>query len=509
MRDSAAVADAGRRSPREVPESGDDRSVSWVLGAVLVLGTTAVAALMVPDLRHWFLVPVTACGLLVAPDAVDWVRGRLDVFDPQALTGLVGVHFFFVTPLLHVGFDYWAKYVDGSADWRTALGRMALVNLLGLTVYRAVLAPRPTRAHPPLPSTDVRRLGRLSAAVAVLGALSFALLVARMGGPAAYVEAMADDRSQLQGLGPALLVSTAFPIALLVLALVRLRDRLRRRPAAVVLVLVPYALLELLVGGLGGSRSHTVWCLVVGVGLCHFLVAPVRRRTLVVLTVALVGFLYLYGFYKAAGSDALEAIGEGASLSELSSDTGRDMRSVLLGDLGRADVQALLLERQQEGRAPVAHGATYLGDLTFLVPDSLGLGRIPDKIDVGTDMLYGSGSHRPDFASSYVYGLGGEAVLNFGAAGAVLAFLPFALVVRGASSYYRRCLTSPHAPGAALVAPGLSLAAALALTSDLDNVTWFLLNYVAVFALLALGSRVRARAGETPPAERAAPGRAG
>lgn len=476
---------------------GPGRSVSWIVGTVLVLATTTAAVTTVPALRHWFLVPVTICGVLIVPDAVEWARGRLDPFDPQALTALVGTHFFFVSPLLHVMLDYWAKYVDGPADWRAALGQMAILNALGLVVYRAVLAPRITPPTRPLPTTDVPRLIRTAAGVASVGALSFAVLVAGMGGVSAYVETMADDRQALSGLGPALLVATAFPIALLVLVLFRWRSAFRRRPSALVLLLVPYALVEMLVGGLGGSRSHTVWCLVIGVGLCHFLIRPVQRRTLAVLTVVLVGFLYLYGFYKAEGTKALEAIGQGTSFSELSSDTGRDMRSVLLGDLGRADVQALLLQRQSEERAPVAHGLTYMGDLTFLVPDALGLGRIPDKIDAGTDMLYGPDTHTPDFQSSYVYGLGGEAVLNFGPVGVVLAFLPLGLVIRGAASFYRRCLASPQAPGVALVAPGLSLACALVLTSDLDNVTWFLLNYVFVAVVLAYASRSRSGAGPT------------
>src|SRR3712207_6345446 len=130
-------------------------------------------------------------------------------------------------------------------------------------------------------------------------------------------------------------------------------------------------------------------------------------------------------------------------------------------------------------------------DLTFLVPDSLGLGRIPDKIEAGTDTMYGEGTHTPDFQSSYVYGLAGEAVLNFGPAGAVVAFLPFGLLVRVSASFYRRCRTSPDAPGIALLAPGISLGTALFLTSDIDNVTWFFLNYLFYGSVLAVGSRWR------------------
>jgi hypothetical protein len=478
----------GRPGPGAEPAPGG-RAVSWIVGVILIGTTTTAAVTLQPAFRHWYLVPVSLCGILIVPDAVDWARGRLDIFDPQALVGLMGTYFFYGAPVLHVVLDYWAKYVDGPADWRDALGRMAVLNLLGLIVYRGVLAPRITTSRKPLPPTDDRCLVRLAAAIAVIGALGFVGLVSRLGGPLSYLGTVADDRESLKGLGYAQLIATAFPAALLVLVLVRYRSSLRRHPATLVPILAVYVAAELLVGGLDGSRSHTVWCLLIGVGLCHLLITPIRRASLAVLAVLLVAFMYFYGFYKSGGTQALQAIGQGASLSDLSSSTGRDMRSVLLGDFGRADIQALLLDRVSQDHAPLAHGLTYIGDVTFLVPDSLGLGHIPNKVDVGTNLMYGNGTHTPDFQSSYVYGLAGEAILNFGPAGAVVAFLPFGLLLRAAASFYRRCLASPHAPGIALLAPAISLGVALVLTSDVDNVVWFVLNYVFYAVVLAVASR--------------------
>jgi|tagenome__1003787_1003787.scaffolds.fasta_scaffold20935771_1 hypothetical protein len=482
---SPARGDAPRAG-RPSPSGG--RAVSWVVGTVVIGTTTATAVVLQPALQHWYLVPVALSGVLIIPDAVDWARGRLDIFDPQALVGLLGTYFFYAAPVLHVVLDYWAKYVDGPTDWRDALGRMAVLNVLGLMVYRTVLAPRISASRRPFPPTDVRRLLRLAGAVAVVGALGFVSLVASLGGPAGYLSTMADDREALKGLGYAQLIATAFPAALLVLVLVRYRESLRRHQMTLVPILAAYVAAELLVGGLDGSRSHTVWCLIIGVGLCHVLIKPIRRPALAVLAVLLVAFMYFYGFYKSGGSRAVEALGEGASLSDLSESTGRDMRSVLLGDFGRADIQALLLDREEQGRAPIAHGLTYVGDLAFLAPDSLGLGRIPNKIDAGTNLIYGNGTRTSDFHSSYVYGLAGEGILNFGAPGAVIVFLPFGLLLRAASSFYRRCRGADRAPGIALLAPGISLGATLMLTSDVDNLMWFFLNYVFFAVVLAVGS---------------------
>ena len=64
---------------------------------------------------HWFIIPVLFCGVLIGCDAIDWFRGRLSLFDPAGIIGLVGVHFFFLAPLLHVTWDSWMLYIDPTA----------------------------------------------------------------------------------------------------------------------------------------------------------------------------------------------------------------------------------------------------------------------------------------------------------------------------------------------------------------------------------------------------------
>src|ERR1700730_14595673 len=67
---------------------------------------------------HWFIIPVLFCGVLIGCDAIDWFRGRLSLFDPAGIIGLVGVHFFFLAPLLHVTWDSWMLYINPPPDWR-------------------------------------------------------------------------------------------------------------------------------------------------------------------------------------------------------------------------------------------------------------------------------------------------------------------------------------------------------------------------------------------------------
>src|SRR5690606_3976720 len=61
------------------------------------------------EFLHWFILPVWACGVLVGTDAFDWARGRVAMFDPVGVIGVLGMHFFFLAPLMHVSWDYWLE----------------------------------------------------------------------------------------------------------------------------------------------------------------------------------------------------------------------------------------------------------------------------------------------------------------------------------------------------------------------------------------------------------------
>src|SRR5258708_24048940 len=94
------------------------------LAMSFLLCTSTVCGFLIACERtaHWFLVPVLLCGVLIGIDAVDWFRGRLDIFDPAGIIGLLGVHFFFLAPLLHVTWDSWMRYINPPPDWRGWLG---------------------------------------------------------------------------------------------------------------------------------------------------------------------------------------------------------------------------------------------------------------------------------------------------------------------------------------------------------------------------------------------------
>jgi hypothetical protein len=479
------------RPTGDVPPAGrvvDLQGLSWAVGAALVVLTTTFFVLLVPGLRHWLVFPVAVSGMLIVPDVVEWARGRLDVFDPQAMIAFVGTQFFFLSPLLHVTFDYWPKYVDPAANWPDALGRMALLNAAGLMLYRIVLSPPAKEIGRPVVEVDVRRLPRVGTFAALVSVTTFLGLVLRFGGPSGYLATMADDRTALAGLGPVLLIARAFPTLGFMVVIVRYRDQLRSRPRLLIPLVALLGVAQLLASGLSGSRSSTVWPVLIGMAMWHLVVRPMRRSALVAAFAVCLVFMYLLGIYKSAGSKVLQVYTGDATIEELSESTGRDLEALVFGDLSRADVQALTLERQLAGTGELGHGVTYLGDLSFLVPRALLPERPPSKDQVGTNILYGDGTYEAGVRSSRVYGPTGEGILNFGPVGAVLAFVPLGLLARYCRSRYRRAAAG-SVLGGKLTAPTLSVAVVVALAGDFDNFAWFLLNFTLAVAAVRFLSR--------------------
>lgn len=524
----------------------------WLLAVGVATAAGTAALLMVPALRHWFMWPVTACAVLVLPDAVGWLRGRLDVFDPQALLALLGLHFFWLAPILHVALDYWPPYIAPPDDWRGALGNMAVLNVLGLVIYRSVLAlPRRARAgrhpdrarpvpgpqvgsgarHPAVPPVparparwsdailpgggprptrpprrvDEQRLQQVLLVAVGAGLAALVLELVMFGGVGGFLAAMTQNRQVLVGKTWLLIPAESFPLLAFVLVVFRWRSRLAMRPLLVVGLLVALTVVQFLVGGLRGSRSSTVWPVLMSLILVHLLVRHISRRALLGFGVVFIVFMYGYGLYKNMGTDVVEIASGDRTVEEVSTSTGRDLPTLILGDLGRADIQALVLDRMLTGQGEPGYGSTYLAGPALLVPRSLLPDRPVGKLRVGTDVLYGTGVYDASEGrwATRVYGLAGEGMLNFGPAGGVLAFLALGVMVRRARAWYARARTSGNLV-VLLLTPPVCLVTVLILSSDSDNLVVFLLQRLAPLGVVVLLAwLLRRRPVDLPPEPRA------
>ncbi|MFG1677847.1 hypothetical protein [Micromonospora sp. NPDC049282] len=489
--------------PEAPVQSGEGRKRAWELLAAGAFTTSLSLALVVcvPSLRHWLMAPVTVGGTVIGAEAVRWFRRGTDVLEPRACAGLFGFHFFYVVPVLTVVNRTWGTDYYNPPDWPEAIGALSVLNVVGLCVYRLVLdAPgRPPRRRQPARILNLRTFylfGVVAAAVSV--ALFFGYQVRSFGGFSAFVAAMTNRAvpPDLTKLGSILLISQAFPLLVYTLALVRWRDAFARGPVRLALLLTGLVVTQFFVAGLGGSRSSTLWPLLLALVMAHLVVRRLTRRALLGPAVLILVFLYGAGFFKVGGVDSIREIRQTGSVTQAESSTGRNVPLLLTGDLGRTDVQALVLHRLLSGQMQPEYGTTYLAPLRLWLPNSIAPLDFETKRDVGSRWLYNPLYGRGERNASKVYGMAGEGMINFGLLGGVLSFAAYGLIIRLIGRLYRtaRDGTALTPQIFAAMAWGLTIA----VNADLGNMIDFNMMFTVPVVLLLLLSSSRSPAG--PPA---------
>jgi hypothetical protein len=251
---------------------------------------------------------------------------------------------------------------------------------------------------------------------------------------------------------------------------VYMRSREHRRTWFLILcALILFFVLRIYFGGLRGSRSNTLFAMIWAVGVVHFWIRPVSWRFLGIGLVGAAVFIYIMGFYKSLGSDFGRVFENPAALQSLAEEIGRSDQVILISDLSRADVQAYMLRNLTERWPdfPYAWGRTYLSGYTIIVPSALWPTKPESKVMEGTQALLGPGTYIPGVSvSSRVYGLMGEAMLNFGPILAPLSFITLGLLV---GVIRRWCYTLHPDDAFRLLLPFLIILCVMYIGSDADN----------------------------------------
>lgn len=435
---------------------------------------------------HWFIFPVFGCGWICMSDAVCWLRGKWDTFDPKGMAGPVGFHVFFVAPLLHVAEDAWTisgfrndGAVDLPADMRPWLGRLALLNLVGFILYQIcqhlVFAklPRFKKSW----SIRTERVPRVLMAAISISIIANIIFWSKVGGLSGMIEKYSSGGwyEEMAGTGVIMTFSDALPILVLIMAVIGLgccTSKWQRRGFILSIPLgISFAILQFVVGGLRGSRSNTVFAVVWAAGIIHYFARRMKASWALFGIIPVLAFMYYYGFYKSQGEEALEALGSKEEFEEMQEKGGKTLTGILLADMGRMDLQAYVLYRLSSQYVPFdyAYGQTYLAGLLVAIPRGLRPSQ-PQRKHWETDALHGEGSFAANRRTSMVFGMAGEALINFGPLGVPVAFAFWGALI----GLFRRWLANTNAKDMALiVAPGAACLLALSWPiSDLENVVF-------------------------------------
>jgi hypothetical protein len=440
------------------------------------------------NVLHWSLLPLILCGTLIGADAVAWFRNQVDIFDPKGLIGIVGFHFFFLSPLLQIMWN--VPLLGQVSDNRTWLGLMAIINSLGIVIYLWTSSlgfsgiPSSTgyfRLIDPGKASWILPLGIMIAFVAQL------YVFIQVGGFQGMIQSheATDGGVIYYKTGIPRMLGHALPM-LVMLMLTQMRGTFNtNRPTFITftVILVVMGILQFLITGFSGSRSSVIWGVFGIVGVYHYFWRRITPRQVLIGLIPLVLFMYVYGFYKSAGSKAFGLFTGEVSAETLTYKTQRSFSGLLIGDLSRADIQAfelyVLLNAPYE--YDLRWGKTYFTSVVPFIPYWIWLNKPrQEKVLAGGDLIYGRGWARSDISwrrSSRVYGLGGEAMLNFS--------WPVIPIMYGVWGFlvgrFRRSLLYRIPNDARFLLTALvSMLLVQILISDMDNIFAMILWHIAV-----------------------------
>lgn len=488
----------------------DNYVAALVLTILLITGFAAVS----PDCRHWFVLPLALCGVLTGADVIAWLRGQFDTFDPRPLVSMLLFHNMTLAPLLHEAWQAYTPEFDRQIeDWNHWFGQYSALCAVAYVCYRAAhdVVFRNTRnAQSVWVLNDARFATALTWAVGV-SAVAAAVVLVQFGGLRQSDEAMLLAMgSGLQHLSWLIMLGDALPL-LLAMAAVRMFSDPRRGKSMTLLIVIlgALAVAQFALLGLRGSRSAFMFTLVIAAGMMHYRLRKIPVRWAVGGAAILLVFIYFYGFYKRAGTAGFAALQSTEQRQYLEAKTGNTVTGVLLGELSRAEIQSFLMYRLEisEGRYEYRWGSTYFRALITFIPRAIWYNKPPGKVEAGTDLQVGQGvSATGRVRSSRVYGLGGEAILNFGLAGVPLMFAVYGAAL---GWYRRKLLTWAPYDARLFLAPILLIACLVGVFGDADNLAFGLIKQIALpgLCILYASTRTRSAPASAGPLRRTAPGR--
>jgi hypothetical protein len=414
------------------------------------LSIAIAAGLAMNQLHH---IPTIALILFVINGSICiyytllWLSARIDVFDPLGLFGMFGVIYYLISPIGQIGADYWPfiPSLSGRGDW---FNLWAALNTAGLLIFAGIIG-RPTRMPRPLKREWVidYRVFRIAALIALLVTFGFQLYIfSKFGGVSGFVQAFSErqeqhlgrtERDPFEDMGFPLVIAESFKYVFAMCCIIYFRNKSYARTIPFFAMLMTVMLVIFLVfGGLRGSRSATVFSLVFAAGMYRFWIRDIPMKVIVLGVAFIFGFQNIYYWYKIAGSSGVAAMFDKDARSGFANSRQDNTLYVLSRDMGRLDIQTSIMIAHAEQGLPLQYGATYLGAPFTVIPTAIVPWKPKDLAIAKSDVVFGQGKFDPKYKlTTIVFGLVGEAFVNFGYVGILLAYAVLGLVTARIRKY--------------------------------------------------------------------------
>jgi hypothetical protein len=399
----------------------------------------------------------------------------------------VDIYLFFtavISPIFQFHFyttDSWFEYLtDIPSDWTPYANIVAGLYLVGIIIWLVVKdCLNRKRSN----EKSLNRIWRIPSYrikyIYILLFISFVLqtyIYISLGGITGYIQIYSEGG--FSGYGFLFVFSEIFPLLLILLYFIKAKESAYFHKWSIIyLFLAALFFTCLYFGGLRGSRSNTLYTLVHAIFLIHLCFRKFSKTQLLVICALCYSFLYIGKIYKNTRgqifTDKYYTISEGV-------ESGKGKNAVV-GNFSKYSFQVYLIYKYEKSDYYTPKlGSTYVGDVLNFIPFYEPENPI-HKTAALSELLHGKDHRVQERRSSYVGGLLGETIINFGWIFSPLIFILFTYVIHIIKS---KCLALSFDDVRFFLIPLFINLSLIMFNSDLDNVLFFIIKRIIPFLLI-------------------------
>ncbi len=430
-------------------------------------------------------VPATVVTILVSmailPNVLRWLSGSLDLYNPFAISSVIGFMIFCVFPIMHMLLDFWYIRVDGDIGMQMlGLQSLTLVSyLIYLGTYSVGARGTPKVAYKApfhMRQSAWNGIAAIHFLIAVPIVIYFQVRFDLLTGGLKEL-----TKSIPLGIGTFLTIVDALVIVIAITMVVnvpKLKSMSKFKTYSILVVVLCIAPAYL---GLRGSRGIMVVYLVWTLGILHYRLTPIPRWLVITGMILLVPFFAAYRVFKDEGVKGLPIILQGETSWYLKSKR-IDTKSTLLTEIGRTDVARFVIQETFKPDFPYQYGNSYLMAFVSKVPRFIWFDKPWGLSQVLDDLEHGEGNYAGRLRkSAKVSNIIGESTFNFGIFGVPVMFAVLGYFVGRYTRWIR------HLSGdddRLYLLPIFTYAVSMLFLSDSANIVAILFRFLLIPAIM-------------------------
>lgn len=441
----------------------------------------------------WIFVPISILGILFLYEILYTLKNRINIFTATSLYLTFGFLFFYVVPLNQVIWDYWPGIPIniGMKQWAGVWSVMSLVGFFLITIsFRFTDGCSKVGGQYEINTRKMHFPFVMSILICVL---CHVYVLMEIGGFAGYIssyqsrlDVSIQNYNPYDGMGLLFAFSESVPNLVSIYVVLLMKEKkwateLKVFIAALIFLLI----LNILFGGLRGSRSTTVWSLFWFIILYHNIIKPLKLSFLVGIGAILFVFMTSYSLYKFGGVEGLQGLWNKDVKAQVFAERYIEDpdKFLIVRDGGRTDVQSYVLQTYWYDEYPLALGRTLFAGAVSFIPGFIYPNKPVTGIQEKTGIFIGDYFFSETSYTTLLTGGYGEFVINFGIFFGLIFFIFYGLVI---SWIDNKSAYQPKDSVYNLVSPILMLLSIQMLISDSNVISQFLFKYLSVPLLVLM-----------------------